>query len=225
MRLQRRCPQDPAQAESAAAHSGRPEPDPAGAGQLTFQRDQVHRAENRCRDRTGQPRGRERKYLLDQRQRRRVRPEVRRQALWHLPTIAQRGSVQGNRGGTGPDPAHRGPARRSGLGRRQTQRRRVVLFHLAQRKGMTMTEPNAVEVLLVEDNPHDAELMTRELKKRNLANNLVWVKDGAAALDLLFGTDPQAGGEISHRPKVILLDLKLPKVDGVEVLRQLDRKS
>jgi CheY-like chemotaxis protein len=86
---------------------------------------------------------------------------------------------------------------------------------------MTMTKPIEVEILLVEDNPHDAELMTRELKKRNLANNLVWVKDGAAALDLLFGADPQAGGEISHRPKVILLDLKLPKVDGLEVLRQL----
>ena len=88
-----------------------------------------------------------------------------------------------------------------------------------------MAKPIEVEVLLVEDNPHDAELTTRELKKRNLANNLVWVRDGAAALALLFGADPQAGGEINHRPKVILLDLKLPKVDGLEVLRQLKADS
>ena len=84
-----------------------------------------------------------------------------------------------------------------------------------------MTIPSEVEILLVEDNSRDAELTIRELKNHNLANNLVWVKDGAEALNLLFGADPQGGGEISHRPKVILLDLKLPKVDGLEVLRQL----
>ena len=84
-----------------------------------------------------------------------------------------------------------------------------------------MTASSEVEILLVEDNPHDAELMIRELKKRNLANKLVWVKDGAAALDFLFGANPRAGGEINHRPKVIVLDLKLPKVDGLEVLRRL----
>ncbi len=84
-----------------------------------------------------------------------------------------------------------------------------------------MTTPREVEILLVEDNPRDAELMTRELKKRNLTNKLVWVKDGAAALDLLFGASPQADHEILHPPKVILLDLKLPKVDGLEVLRRI----
>jgi len=78
---------------------------------------------------------------------------------------------------------------------------------------------NDVEVLLVEDNPNDAELTIRALRKRNLANKLVWVKDGAEALDTLLGTE---GGEASVcRPRVILLDLKLPKVDGLEVLRRL----
>ncbi len=77
----------------------------------------------------------------------------------------------------------------------------------------------------MEDNPRDAELALRALKKRNLANCLVWVKDGAAALEFIFG--PGASGDtdgnrtVCHRPKVILLDLKLPKVDGLEVLRRL----
>jgi len=76
------------------------------------------------------------------------------------------------------------------------------------------------EILLVEDNPHDAELALRALKARHLANQIVWVKDGPAALELIFGTGAHAGAGVRH-PKVILLDLKLPKVDGLEVLRQL----
>jgi len=80
---------------------------------------------------------------------------------------------------------------------------------------------NEVEVLLVEDSPHDAELTVRALKKHNLANRLVHVKDGAAALDFIFseGTDGQRA--VGRSPKVVLLDLKLPKVDGIEVLRRL----
>ena len=78
-----------------------------------------------------------------------------------------------------------------------------------------------VEILLVEDNPTDAELAIRTLKRSNLANNLVWVKDGAEALDFLF-----TRGEYSDRngcapPRVVLLDLRLPKVDGMEVLRAI----
>lgn len=78
-----------------------------------------------------------------------------------------------------------------------------------------------VEVLLVEDNPTDAELCIRSLKKNNLANRLVWVKDGAEALDFLFATGAYAGREVNHTPRVILLDLRLPKVDGLEVLKKI----
>ena len=79
----------------------------------------------------------------------------------------------------------------------------------------------SLEILLVEDNPHDAEMTIRALKKRNLANHLIHVTDGQAALDYLHNTGPYAGLCTNEQPKVVLLDLKLPKVDGIEVLRQL----
>jgi two-component system, response regulator len=88
-----------------------------------------------------------------------------------------------------------------------------------------MNTTDEVEILLVEDNPRDAELAQRTLQKRNLANKLLWVKDGAEALEFIFGAGadggPNGSGKVCHRPKVILLDLKLPKVEGLEVLRQL----
>ena len=78
-----------------------------------------------------------------------------------------------------------------------------------------------VEILLVEDNPTDAELAIAALKERNLANKLVWVKDGAEALDFVFATGVYAKRSIVNAPKVVLLDLRLPKVDGMEVLRRI----
>lgn len=84
-----------------------------------------------------------------------------------------------------------------------------------------MSGTNEVEILLVEDNPRDAELAMRALQKRNLTNKLVWVKDGAAALEFIFGPRSNADSRVRRRPKVILLDLKLPKVEGLEVLRQI----
>ncbi len=78
-----------------------------------------------------------------------------------------------------------------------------------------------VEILLVEDNPTDAELAVRALKKSNLANKLVWVKDGAEALDFIFAGGAYSGRQVANGPKVILLDLRLPKVDGMEVLRRV----
>lgn len=77
----------------------------------------------------------------------------------------------------------------------------------------------AVEILLVEDNPTDAELAMRALMENNMANNLVWVKDGAAALDFLFARGEYADRGECMPPRVVLLDLRLPKVDGMEVLR------
>jgi two-component system response regulator len=80
---------------------------------------------------------------------------------------------------------------------------------------------NKVEILLVEDNPHDAELTIRALKKANLANRLIHLKDGAEALDFVFAKGAFSERNIESRPKVILLDIKMPKVDGIEVLRQI----
>jgi two-component system response regulator len=77
---------------------------------------------------------------------------------------------------------------------------------------------NAVEILLVEDNPRDAELTIRALKKKNLANSLYHVEDGVEALDFLFARGKYSDRDINEAPKVVLLDLKLPRVDGLEVL-------
>jgi two-component system, response regulator len=84
-----------------------------------------------------------------------------------------------------------------------------------------MNLPEAVEILLVEDNPRDAELTIRALKKRNLANSLYTVCDGAQALDFLFGQGEYANNTTQLPIKVILLDLKLPKVGGLEVLKAI----
>jgi CheY-like chemotaxis protein len=84
-----------------------------------------------------------------------------------------------------------------------------------------MTIENELEILLVENNPRDAELAMRALKKRKLANHIVWVKDGAEAIQYIFPSDEHDSKKIYHKPKLILLDLKLPKVDGLEVLRRL----
>ena len=84
---------------------------------------------------------------------------------------------------------------------------------------------NQVEVLLVEDNMHDAEMTIRALKKVNLANNLVHVKDGEEALDFIYAQGKFADRESANLPKVILLDIKMPKVDGIEVLKQLKSRE
>lgn len=76
-----------------------------------------------------------------------------------------------------------------------------------------------VDILLVEDNPSDAELALRALKKHNLLNRVEWVKDGEQALDFLFHRG--AYTDTNGLPRVVLLDLRLPKVDGIEVLRQV----
>ena len=83
-----------------------------------------------------------------------------------------------------------------------------------------MSDFQSVEILLVEDNPTDAELTMRALRKSHLANSVTWFKDGAQALDFIYRRDAYSA-LANNLPKLILLDLKLPKVDGIEVLRQL----
>ena len=82
--------------------------------------------------------------------------------------------------------------------------------------------PNSVEILLVEDNITDAELTIRELKKHNMANNLIHLKDGEEALDFIFATGKYANTrEIQYTPKVVLLDIQMPKMNGIEVLEKI----
>jgi CheY-like chemotaxis protein len=87
-----------------------------------------------------------------------------------------------------------------------------------------MTKPDEleqIEILLVEDDPDDAETTKRALRERNFARQLHWVKDGEEALEYLFASGRYAGRDRSHPPKLVLLDIKMPKVDGFEVLRRI----
>ena len=84
-----------------------------------------------------------------------------------------------------------------------------------------MKDFDPIDILIVEDNPHDAELTIRALKKQNLANNIFLVEDGAEALDFIFCRGPYEKRKFSNPPKVIFLDLKLPKVNGLEVLKEI----
>ena len=78
-----------------------------------------------------------------------------------------------------------------------------------------------VEILLIEDNPDEAQLTIRSLKSHNLANRLMHIDDGEEALEFIFSTGKYADNKLPFNPKLILLDLKLPKVDGLEILKKL----
>jgi two-component system response regulator len=82
-------------------------------------------------------------------------------------------------------------------------------------------EQQQIEILLVEDNPYEAELTIRNLKKHHLANKLLHLDDGAEALDFIFSEGKYKTNGVVQTPKLILLDLKLPKVDGLEILRRI----
>ena len=84
-----------------------------------------------------------------------------------------------------------------------------------------MSSHTQIEILLVEDNPNDVELTLHALKANNVSNRIQVVRDGAEALDFLFCEGEHAGRTPSGNPRAILLDLKLPKVDGIEVLRRI----
>ncbi|MFN8286047.1 MAG: response regulator [Chitinophagales bacterium] len=78
-----------------------------------------------------------------------------------------------------------------------------------------------IEIILVEDNPYDAMLTVRALKSKNFVNNVVHLNDGVEALDFIFGTGQYAGRNVTNRPRVIFLDLKMPRINGMEVLEKI----
>lgn len=86
-----------------------------------------------------------------------------------------------------------------------------------------MNDNDDKTILLVEDNPDDVQLTLRSLRKNNILNEVVVARDGVEAQDYLFGRGLYAGRDLSRLPVVVLLDIKIPKVDGIEVLRQLRR--
>jgi two-component system response regulator len=92
---------------------------------------------------------------------------------------------------------------------------------MSNENGEPITAVNGVEILLVEDDPRDVEMTLRALKKRNLANHVHVATDGAEALDFLFAKGAYATRDPKHTPKVILLDLNLPKISGKEVLKKI----
>ena len=84
-----------------------------------------------------------------------------------------------------------------------------------------MSTDSGLEILLVEDNPHDAEMALRAFQKSRIANRVRHLEDGAQALDFLFATGAYADRKSAPHPRLVLLDLKLPKIDGLEVLKRL----
>lgn len=106
-----------------------------------------------------------------------------------------------------------------GLRVRWEKEQHFTSLYLRERE--SMIDINEVEILLVEENPNDEELTLRALKKHNLTNKVHVVRDGAEALEFIFATGAYKDRKVENGPKVILLDLKLPKVDGLGVLRRI----
>src|SRR6185437_3592054 len=200
-------------------------------GRAARERHQVHRrARRRGADRGQRSGRRDRAHLRGQRQWRRLRAAVCPQALPPFPTAAWGGRVRWPRCRARHGPAADRGAGRARVGDRRSRAGRYRGFRAAaprcrsrrqQRWRDVVTDCVGVEILLVEDNPDDAELTLRVLSERKLANNLVWVRNGADALDFLFRRGAYAGRPDRETPRLILLDLNLPKVSGIEVLARI----
>jgi two-component system response regulator len=129
--------------------------------------------------------------------------------------------ISGNGCGPRDGPAHHPAARRACVGRRRGGPRRDFLFHTGRSAIVRGESMENKIILLVEDNPDDEELTVRALRKNNIVNEVVVARDGVEALDYLFGQGQHASRDLKVMPQVILLDLKLPKLDGLGVLRRL----
>ena len=168
------------------------------------------------------PRGRRRHpCLLRPRQRRRLRHGPRRQAVRTVQASPHH-RVRRHRHRPRHRPAHRPPPRRPDLGRGRRGPRRHLPLHPAARRTAAPHPPRLhTMILLVEDNPDDEILTLRALKKHRVSNDVVVARTGEDALAFLFGTGPHTGRDLAVRPQVVLLDLNLPRLDGLGVLRQI----
>src|SRR5262249_19275021 len=141
---------------------------------------------------------------------------LHRSALRRVPPPAPSRGVRGQRHRAGQRAPHRRAPRRPGRGRGPGRRGRHVLVHAAEAEAVMKLAP----ILLVEDSPEDVELTLNALATYNVSNQITVARDGEEALDFIFRRGPFAGRS-AENPLVVLLDIKLPKVDGLEVLRQI----
>ena len=190
-----------------------------GVDQPAGQRHQVHASERPGPHRGRGPRGARRDDLRRAGRRRGLRHAVRAQAVRGVPAPALRGGVRGHRHRPGHRAAHRLPARRPHLGRGGAGHRRRVLFQPAQvgrRRAMSELRP----ILLADDNPKDVELTLAALADHNLANHVIVVRDGVEALEYLR-CEGAYRLRRPGRPAVVILDIKMPRMDGLEVLQAI----
>src|SRR4029077_8990179 len=159
--------------------------------------------------------------LLRSRQRRRIRPCLCQPAVRRVPAAPWGDGISWYRNWLGHGAANHSQARRQDLGARSRGKGRDVLLYLVTQVNSGGDGMENRSILLVEDNPDDEALTLRALKKNNIKNEVVVAHNGAEALDYLFGTGKYAGRNTDVLPQVVLLDLKLPKVEGLEVLRRV----
>ena len=188
-------------------------------GKSARQRVEIHRQDGSSKNRIWGGESRRACGLLHPRQRRRLRHGVFAKTVRRLPAAARRIRFPRHGRGSGDRSANNPSARRPGLGRGSRGDGIDIFIHARRCSGGI--EMNDKVILLVEDNADDEALTMRALKKNNIGNEIIVAHDGVEALDYLFGTGKHAGRDTTVQPELILLDLKLPKLDGFEVLKKL----